>query len=415
MAELELSVKQRTEILNSLYDVVVNRFFDPQLKGLNWKAIVEKHREEILSSSSSEEFEKAVTRVLGELRTSHVGFYHRQLARATSKMAISATYAAFPFDQEERWIFQDVHEGGAAYLAGIRPGDVLEAVSGRIYRPNDHPVFPMNSEVPVDVLTKTRLTVTRRITTPAPTRKRKQLPYAQPTLVSQRRLNHETGYLKITMYPGMVGIEIANEILAAVKSLDAIRRLVVDLRGNTGGGIGVLRLMSLLTPEQLPVGYSVNRKQIPRVLLRERFPVFNRIPSRKAGLLPLAVKFLQPKYPIMVATEGLGAQPFHKRVVLLVNRHTASSNEMLVSFAQENRLATIVGEPTPGRLMAGGKFKLPYGYWVALPVGAYHTAAGNVLEGTPIEPDYYVPFDPAQAQEGKDPQLDAALEVVSQL
>ena len=415
MAELELSAEQRTEILDRLSYTVVDRFYDPQLRGINWKTAVETNRHAIVSSQSAEAFEKAVTRLLGELRTSHVGFYHHRLERATSKMAISATYAAFPIEHEKRWVFQDVHEGGAAYLAGIRPGDILESVEGRSFHPDEHPVFPMNSTVPVKVITKACRSEIRTVVTPPPTRKRNQLPYAQPTLVSHKRLNHEVGYLKITMYPGMVGVEIANEILAAVGSLNPIARLIVDIRGNTGGGIGVLRLMSLLTPGQLPVGYSVDRKQMHRLAFRDRFPVFDRIPSRKAGLIPLAFKFARRKDPILLATEGLGDQPFHERIVLLVNRHTASANEMLVAFAKENRLATIVGEETPGRLLAGSKFKLPYGYWVALPVGVYHTAAGYVLEGTPIEPDYPVPFEPEQAREGKDPQLETAIEIVSRL
>ena len=38
------------------------------------------------------------------------------------------------------------------------------------------------------------------------------------------------------------------------ESLDGCTRLIVDLRGNTGGGIGGLRLMSYLTPGKLEVG-----------------------------------------------------------------------------------------------------------------------------------------------------------------
>jgi carboxyl-terminal processing protease len=55
--------------------------------------------------------------------------------------------------------------------------------------------------------------------------------------------------------------------------------------------------------------------------------------------------------PIVLQTEGLGKQPFHGRIVLLVDRHTASAAEMIVAFARENKLATIVGEKTAGRLL----------------------------------------------------------------
>jgi C-terminal processing protease CtpA/Prc len=64
------------------------------------------------------------------------------------------------------------------------------------------------------------------------------------------------------------------------------------------------------------------------------------------------------KTPITVGTEGSEVQPFQGRVLLLVDRHTASANEMLIAFARENKLATIVGEATPGRVLGGNKFKI---------------------------------------------------------
>jgi len=46
----------------------------------------------------------------------------------------------------------------------------------------------------------------------------------------------------------MIGVEVANEISSAVEKLGAIDSLIIDLRGNTGGGIGALRVMSMITP-----------------------------------------------------------------------------------------------------------------------------------------------------------------------
>jgi carboxyl-terminal processing protease len=411
----ELTKEQRAEILENVAKTVKQKFYDPQLRGLNWDRAVEQHSVSVVDAATAEEFELGISKLLGELKTSHVGFYHRALARATSKMALSATYAAFPVGDSERWIFQDVHEGGAAHAGGIQPGDVLLSVDGRSFGPPEHPIFPMGQTVELRVLTDGLQNQSRRVNVPAPKRKRNQLPYAQPAVVVHKRLNHDTGYVKISMYPGVVGVEVANEISEAIAKLNPIDRLVIDLRGNTGGGIGVLRVMSYLTPDHLSVGYSLNRKQLQQTLSKESFPVFDRIPASKLGLIPLVLKFARPQKPIMVRTEGLGAQPFHGRIVLLVNRHTASANEMLVAFAKEHGLATIVGEATPGRLLSGGKFKVGYDYWLALPVGAYHTAAGSVLEGNPIAPDVNVAFDPAHAREGRDLQLDAAIEVVSRL
>jgi Periplasmic protease len=129
----------------------------------------------------------------------------------------------------------------------------------------------------------------------------------------------------------------------------------------------------------------------------------------------LCEKVLGKKTPIEVVTEGSEVQPFQGRVVLLVDRHTASANEMLIVFARENKLATIVGEATPGRVLGGSKFKMPHGYWLALPVGGYQTTKGNSIEGKPIGPDVLQPFDPESARTGHDTQLERAIEVVSEV
>jgi C-terminal processing protease CtpA/Prc len=58
----------------------------------------------------------------------------------------------------------------------------------------------------------------------------------------------------------MIGVEVANEMSDAVAKLGNISSLIVDLRGNTGGGAGALRMMSLMTPNRIPVGYAPNKQ-----------------------------------------------------------------------------------------------------------------------------------------------------------
>jgi C-terminal processing protease CtpA/Prc len=122
---------------------------------------------------------------------------------------------------------------------------------------------------------------------------------------------------------------------------------------------------------------------------------------------------MMTKKPIVLQTEGLGEKPFHGRVVLLVDRHTASAAEMIVAFARENKLARIVGENTAGRLLSATSVKVGQGFRLALPTGAYYTWRGSVLEGTPIEPDDLVEFDWQTTRRNKDRQLEYAIESVS--
>ncbi len=212
----------------------------------------------------------------------------------------------------------------------------------------------------------------------------------------------------------MAGFNLITEA-SAIAGLGAIDSLIIDLRGNTGGGIGALRVMSLLTPDRVPVGFALDKRRVTSNLdtAKQGFRRFSQIPTSTKALWPLALRFapaMLTKKPIVLQTEGLGKQPFHGRVVLLVNRHTASAAEMIVAFARENSLATIVGEKTAGKLLSATSIKVGNGFRLALPTGTYHTWKGAVLEGIPIEPDHVIGFGWRDRRLGKDVQLNRAID-----
>jgi C-terminal processing protease CtpA/Prc len=217
------------------------------------------------------------------------------------------------------------------------------------------------------------------------------------------------------MFPGVVGIDVAKDIDRGIGALEGCSRLIVDLRGNTGGGIGGLRLMSYLTPGKQEVGYSLTRKRRERGYRREELTRFGRIPSHKATLFWLAARYAFVEKSILVVTEGLGARSFHGRVVVLVNEHTASAGEMVAAFAEENRLATIVGTKTPGRLLSGSAFKVGHGYILGLPVAGYLTWQGRMLENNGITPAFSVDLSRDALRQGRDTQLEQAVAVVKAL
>jgi carboxyl-terminal processing protease len=412
---VQLVPEDRRAILENVLSALRKRFYSPDKLNGDWHTAVERHRAQIESAATADEFEKAMSDLLSELHTSHVGFFHSSARRASSRAALSAAYLADETPSGKRWIFQDVHPGGAASIAGIQPGDILISVDGREMIPPEHPVFAMGTQAEVEIVGGDDECRAVAVNVARP--KGKKLHFVEPTLVEARQLGKGIGYLKIAMFPGMVGVKVANEISNAVAKLGAIESLIIDLRGNTGGGIGALRVMSLLTPDRIPVGFALDRRRVTTNLESEKqeFRRFSRIPSSTKTLWLLAVKFapaMMTKKPIVLQTEGLGKQPFHGRIVLLVDRHTASAAEMIVAFARENKLATIVGEKTAGRLLSATSVKVGNGFRLALPTGAYYTWKGSVLEGTPIEPDKLIEFDWRQRRLGRDNQVDRAAELL---
>jgi carboxyl-terminal processing protease len=313
----------------------------------------------------------------------------------------------------ERWMFQDVHQGGPAYSAGIRPGDLLLGNDERDVRPPDDLTFSVGESV--SLLIEKLHGGQQRAKFQLPLPKSKTHPVTAPEAVHAERLSDEIGLLKVAMFPGVIGIDVAKDIDRAIGSLDGCNRLIVDLRGNTGGGIGGLRLMGYLTPARVEVGYSLTRKRRERGYRREELTRFGRIPSHKATLIWLAARYALVEKSILVVTEGLGQQRFHGRVVLLVNEHTASAGEMVSAFAEENNLATIVGTKTPGRLLSGSAYKVGHGYILGLPVAAYLTWQGRMIENNGIVPKFAIELSRDALKEGRDTQLETAIELANAL
>ena len=226
------------------------------------------------------------------------------------------------------------------------------------------------------------------------------------------KLADGVGWLKVTKFPGTIGIDIAKEIDHGIEELRGCDRLVVDLRGNAGGGLAFLRVMSYLTPERLPVGYSVTRARAETNYSKETLTIFDRIPSRKAALIWLVLKFGFRDDSVSILTEGLGSMPFHGRTAILVDESTTGAGERIAAFAQERKLAPVVGARTAGRLICCSVYKVGHGYYVRIPARAWYTWSGELLEAKGVEPDCIV----AEGQRGEtDLQLERAVDVVRSL
>jgi C-terminal processing protease CtpA/Prc len=276
-------------------------------------------------------------------------------------------------------------------------------------------MFPMGTLVHVTVERSSQHLVLE-VDIPAP-RSRKQ-PYSEPKAVSFSKLPDRVGYLKVSILPGLLGLDVAREMDRAVAELADCERLILDLRGHLGGGLGVLRLMSYLTPDKLPIGYTVTRRKAESGYRKEELRKLDRLPTDLPNFLAIAemaLKFARRDPSVAVVSEGLGPQKWHGRIVVLVNEHTISAGEMACAFAQENHLATIVGTETAGRLIPGSGFKVGHGYRVILPRAAYFTWQDRTFEGHGLAPDIVVPWSLEAAERGIDNQLNAAADIVLSL
>ena len=88
---------------------------------------------------------------------------------------------------------------------------------------------------------------------------------------------------------------------------------------------------------------------------------------------------------------------------------------MVSAFAEENNLATIVGTKTPGRLLSGSAYKVGLGYILGLPVAAYLTWQGRMIENNGILPKFSIELCETPCSDGRDTQLETAIKVARAL
>lgn len=215
------------EAIRRIVDEVGWTYPSFELRGLDWEAICEKH---IPGVRTAEQPLRAMQEWIAELQDGHTWVREQELMPLTYSLWVTP----------DRAVFERIHEGTAAWKAGVRVGDELigEDTGGWWTRAN----APAHARP---------LVAGRRLLSGPPGIDRQfesrkmsgevvrwseaasaQLPFP---LVSWRRLESETGYVRVEAWRANSGIDEAVD--EAFEQLEEAGRLIVDLRGNTGGNL----------------------------------------------------------------------------------------------------------------------------------------------------------------------------------
>lgn len=384
-----------------------------------WTREFDRRLDEVVAAPSRDAFENGVGSILQGLGSSHTAFYHKVGDRVPPQHAINASLRAMEINGNRRWVFLNIIEDGPAYRAGVKPGDILYSCDGKLAEPPHSPTFQLGGTHELQ-LGEIEGSGTRGVQVEVPNRAAKDRPpMIEPKSITYRVAAPGIGMIRVASFPGAVGLSFARALDSAITALarENCSRLIIDLRGNLGGGLGSLRLMSYLCPGKVPIGYSMSRTGIKRGWSKERLPRIGKIPAGKLGLLGMAVKFkvLHRDRSMVLETEGLGKQSFHGRIVILIDEFSHSAAEMVAAFAKEHQLAVLVGNRTAGEVLGGANFRVGNGYYLRMPITGWYTWQGNCIEGTGVTPDVAVDVDVAAIVRGKDVQIEKALEIVATL
>lgn len=400
----EPSAETRRELIEAVVSTCERRFYDPALHHVPLRAILKQEESRLLATSY---FTRDLNEVLGQLNAYPIEFVHESERRVGLWKAIQCSFHRW----NGRWMFQDVLPDGHADRGGVRAGAQLLAVDGDTVDDSDTPRFrPTTGSVKITFQNPGAAPQTFEF---APTAKQDD---SNTRFVTHKLLESGIGYVRVSKFPGILGIGVARATDDAIRALGKPAVLIIDMRGNLGSvGAGNLRLMSYLTPDRVPVGYGLTRRRAEQGYQREELAQFSAIPRWKL-LAPFTLwKFKDVDKSIALVTEGIKRQPFHGRIIMLVNEHTISGGEIVAGFASEHKLATLIGTPTSGKLLGFATVPVGHECFFTLPTVNYLTWSGKSFEGSGVKPDIHVPFQPEAVAKGADVQLEAAVQYARKL
>jgi tricorn protease len=107
-----------------------------------------------------------------------------------------------------------------------------------------------------------------------------------------------------------------------------------------------------------------------------------------------------------------GDYDWGKPAALLINQYSASNAEMMAEGFRSLGIGPVVGVPTSGAVIGTNSWTLLDGGILRTPSIGVYTTAGEDLEGKGRRPDLTVPYDPMAIRDGRDPQLDHAIQLL---
>jgi carboxyl-terminal processing protease len=233
--------------------------------------------------------------------------------------------------------------GTPANRAGIRPGDMIVSVDGKVTDGMDSAAVasllkgPRGTHVSVVMSREgSAKPITFDVT-------RDEIP--RPSVDVAFEIKPGLGYIHVTNFQETTAREVG-DALDQFKSEGPLKGLVIDLRGNPGG---LLNQAVEMSSKFLQKGQTVV-SQHGRI---DRDQVYS-VQSGEEG----------PKYPIVV----------------LVNRNTASAAEIVSGALQDHDRALIVGETTFGKGLVQTVFNVSENTGLALTTFHYYTPSGRLIQ-----------------------------------
>lgn len=379
---------------------VNDNFYDPSLLGVNWIAVGARYKSKLSDIHDDSSFMKVVDQMLHELPTSHL---HFRVSATSGKTIPTTGIGVLTRKIDDRDIVVSADPASDASRKGIRAGDTLKTDPAHLHG-------PWGSETEVEVEHCDNRTQTLIID-----REPFDWPFERPSVqwkVIERSPTIKFGYVRITHFED----DVAPLTDEAMEELANTTGIVIDLRNNTGGNASYIRLMSYISPTPRAAFILLSRPFLNR---------FGRAPDKLNAATLARIPRVTGAYTTSAIvggfrTNGGGAAYYTEKVahlytgkiVLLVNKETASAAEAFAWDIKGWPRVTVVGQPTAGAIVGAEDFDIPGGWTLTLPTHAAWGADGRIFRDELTRPDVFVPETRESLCQGQDLALQAALDLV---
>ncbi len=318
---------------------------------------------------------QGIVNELGDPNTSFLTPKEADFFRTALQGSFEGIGARVEWDEEEDTLrISEPFENQPAWQAGLRRGDLVMAVDGESLKGSN--LNEAVGKIRGPKGTKVVLTIVRegvaepfavevvrdRIETPT---------IATDTLGKEKNI----AYVKLTTFNQNAGQLVHQAVEDALKREPAA--LIFDLRGNTGG------------------------------LLREAVKVANVFIDNSTVLLE---RFSDGRLETYETTTGAVAKEIP--MLVLVNEGSASASEIVAGALQDTKRARLLGVTTYGK----GSVQLPHtlsdGSIMRVTIAHWFTPNDRTIDGTGLSPDVIVELTDDDRNQGADPQLTAAVELL---
>jgi len=270
-------------------------------------------------------------------------------------------------------------EGTPAQRAGLRPGD-------KILKINDTPTSDLTIDEAVNLIrgpkgTEVTLTIFRE-----EWEKTKEIKIVRdvievPSLKwEMKEINgQKIAYIQLYQFSEKASFDFRK---AAIEILESpSQKIILDLRNNPGGYLEVAQAIS---------GWFLEKE---KTVVIEDFGQGNKNEYK---------------------SQGPGTFSDYK-VVILINQGSASGAEILAGALRDNRGILLIGEKSFGKGSVQELEKLKEGSSLKITVAKWLTPKGELITDVGLTPNIKVEMTEEDYNEGKDPQLEKAIEVIKNL